>query len=227
MAGSRPPRSGLQWIAPPTMPSADFCASVRSPCDDLSLESATQRRSLEVRPSVLAARPPDLPPWSLIAVDFAIIGSLVRPGRPRYLVFVHRAAALLYAFFRPHLAIPPLCRANSSPPSGWMEVFHLQAVVLARHTNEKPRAQARGLTLTKITGDRLARTIRPVRQLPFWRRNGPFSMFCINIDRRFAPDRRPSVHGCPIGAVVVICGECMSRKRRGSSAEDEDRGSNL
>jgi hypothetical protein len=126
------------------MPPADFCASVSSPCDDLSLESATQRRSPEVRPSVLAARPPDLPPWSLIAVDFAIIGSLVRRGRPRYLVFVHRAAALLYAFFGPHLAMPPLCCTNFSPPSGWIEVFHLQAFVLARHTNEKPRAQARG-----------------------------------------------------------------------------------
>jgi hypothetical protein len=28
--------------------------------------------------------------------------------RPRYPVFVHRAAALLHAFFRPHLAVTPL-----------------------------------------------------------------------------------------------------------------------
>jgi hypothetical protein len=30
-----------------------------------------------------AARPPDLPPQSLMAVDFAIIGSFIRSGRPR------------------------------------------------------------------------------------------------------------------------------------------------
>ena len=41
-----------------------------------------QRRSPEVRPTAFAARPPDLPPRSLMAVDFAIICSLVRPGRP-------------------------------------------------------------------------------------------------------------------------------------------------
>jgi hypothetical protein len=31
------------------MPSADFCAAVRSPCGDLSLVAETQRRSPEVR----------------------------------------------------------------------------------------------------------------------------------------------------------------------------------
>src|SRR5262249_48080168 len=64
-----------------------------------------------------------------MAVDFAIIGSLVRPGRPRYPVLVHRAATLLHAFFRPPLAMMPLRFANPSPPSGWIEDFHLQAVV--------------------------------------------------------------------------------------------------
>ena len=41
-----------------------------------------QRRSPEVRPTAFTARPPDLPPRPLMAVDFAIIGSLVRSGRP-------------------------------------------------------------------------------------------------------------------------------------------------
>src|SRR5712671_2322302 len=36
---------------PPTMPSADFCAAVRPPCDDLSLVAETQRRPPEVRPT--------------------------------------------------------------------------------------------------------------------------------------------------------------------------------
>ena len=137
---SLPTVRAFGWIAPPTMPSADFCAAVRLPCDDLSLESGTQRRPPEVRPTAFAARPPNLPPRSLMAADFAITCSLVRPGRPRYPVLVHRAATLLHAFFRPHLAMMPLRFANPSPPSGWIEDFHLQAVVHTRHTTRGPRA---------------------------------------------------------------------------------------
>src|SRR5262249_18930812 len=74
-----------------------------------------------------------------MAVDFAIIGSLVRPGRPRYPVLVHRAATLLHAFFRPHLAMMPLRFANPSPPSGWIEDFHLQAVVQYSAHQREPR----------------------------------------------------------------------------------------
>jgi len=131
-------------IAPPTMPSADFCVAVRSPCDDLSLVAETQRRSPEVRPTAFTARPPDLPPRSLMAVGFATLCSLARPGRPRYPVLVHRAAVLLCASFRPRLTTMPLRFANPSPPSGWIEDFHLQAVVHARHTNKKPRARYPG-----------------------------------------------------------------------------------
>src|SRR6201990_894084 len=122
---------------PPTMPSADFCAAVRSPCGSLSLVAETQRRSPEVRPTAFAARPPDLPPRSLMTMDFAIICSLVRPGRPRYPVLVHRAAALLRASFRRRLATTPLRFANPSPPSGWVEDFHLQAVVHTRGTKKR------------------------------------------------------------------------------------------
>ena len=131
-------RSGLRRIAPPTMPSADFCAAVRLPYGNLSLESGTQRRSPEVRSAAFTARPPDLPPRSLMTVDFAIIGSLVRSGRPRYPVLVHRAAVLLHASFRPHLAATPLRFANPSPSSGWIEDFHLQAADHARHTKKSP-----------------------------------------------------------------------------------------
>src|SRR5665213_427145 len=123
---------------PPTTPSADFCAAVRSPYDGLSPQTGTQRRPPEVRPTAFAAPPPDLPPRPLMTVDFAISCSLVRPGRPRYPVFLHRAAALLHAFFRPHLAVSPLRFANPSPPSGWIEDSHLQAVVHTRHTTQKP-----------------------------------------------------------------------------------------
>ena len=141
MAGSRSPRPSVLpsfrpsvKLVPPTIPSADFCAAIRSPCDDLSPVAGTPRRSPEVRSTAFAALPSDLPPRPLMAVDFAIGCSLVRPGRPRYPVFVHRAAVLLYAFFRPHLAMTPLRFANPSPPSGWIEDFHLQAVVHTRHT---------------------------------------------------------------------------------------------
>jgi uncharacterized protein (DUF1800 family) len=53
-------------------------------------------------------------------------------------VLVHRAATLLHASFRPRLATTPLRFANPSPPSGWMEDFHLQAVDHARHTEKAP-----------------------------------------------------------------------------------------
>src|SRR6201987_878268 len=93
---------------PPNLPSADFCAAVRPPCDDLSSVAGTQRRPPEVRPTAFAARPPDLPPRPLMTMDFAIACSLVRPGRPRYPVFVHPAAALVHASFRPCLAAAAL-----------------------------------------------------------------------------------------------------------------------
>jgi hypothetical protein len=125
-------------FVPPTMPSADFCTAVRSPYDDLSLVTETQRRSPEVRSTAFTARPPNLPPRSLMTMDFAIRCSLVRPGRPRYPVLVHRAAALLHASFRPCLAAAPLRFANPSPSSGWIKDFHLQAVDHARHTTKSP-----------------------------------------------------------------------------------------
>jgi hypothetical protein len=101
-----------------------------------------QHRSPEVRSTAFAARPPDLPPRSLMTMDFAIACPLVRPGRPRYPVLVHRAAALLHASFRPHLAATPLRFANPSPPSGWVKDFHLQAVDHARHTSKSAGSAA-------------------------------------------------------------------------------------
>src|SRR5882757_7175098 len=127
-------RSGLHRVAPPTTPSADFCTAVRPPCGDLSPVAETQHRSPEVRSTAFAARPSDLPPRPLMAVDFAIGCSLVRPGRPRYPLLVYRTATLLHASFRPRLATTPLRFANPSPPSGWIKDFHLQAVDHARHT---------------------------------------------------------------------------------------------
>jgi hypothetical protein len=78
--------------------------------------------------------PPESTAPALSGCGFAIDFLLVRPGRPRYPVFVHRAAALLHASFRPRLATTPLRFANPSPPSGWMKDFHLQTVDHAQHT---------------------------------------------------------------------------------------------
>ena len=132
-------RSALRLICPLLTP-----APRSSILTDRSVSKPeTRRRSPEVRSTAFAARPPDLPPRSLMAMDFAILCSLVRPGRPRYPVLVHRAAALLHASFRPHLAMTPLRFANPSPPSDWIEDFQLQAVDHARHTTQKgPRPGA-------------------------------------------------------------------------------------
>jgi hypothetical protein len=158
MAGARSPRLRVLPTfrpsverAPPTMPSADFCVAVRASYDDLSPESGTQRRPPEVRPTAFTARPPDLPPRPLMTMDFAITCSLVRPGRPRYPVLVHQAAALLHASFRPRLTATPLRFANPSPPSGWIEDFHLQAVVHARHTRYA-RSSTRNASLAEFSG---------------------------------------------------------------------------
>src|SRR5689334_10456904 len=100
-------RSPLYWPLPPFGPSAARCRLLR-PQLTSALRSdrlaATQSRCQDtaqtsVRPTAFAARPSDLPPRPLMATDFAILCSLVRPGRPRYPLLVHRAAALLRAFF--------------------------------------------------------------------------------------------------------------------------------
>lgn len=59
-----------------------------------------------------------------------------RPGADAsHALAVRQAGTLLTASFRPRLATTPLCFANPSPPSGWVEDFHLQAVEHARHTD--------------------------------------------------------------------------------------------
>ena len=152
-------RSPLYWSLPAFRPSTARCrllcplltSALRSGRLATSSvpQSGTQRRPPEVNPTAFTARPPDLPPRSLMTVDFAISSSLVRPGRPRYPVFVHRAAALLHAFFRPHLAVTPLRFANPSPPSGWVKDFHLQAVEHARHTRKTPGSFLPGVLIER------------------------------------------------------------------------------
>jgi len=132
-----PHRSGLPRPigAPGTMPSADFCAAVRPPCDGLSPESGTRRRPPEVSSTAFTALLPDLPGVPLMDVDFVVWGPLVRRAGLSYPVSVRQDAALLHASFRPPLARTPLRFASTSPPSGCAEDLHLQAVEHARHTS--------------------------------------------------------------------------------------------
>src|SRR3954468_14666004 len=72
------------------MPSGDFSAAVtglvcrgHEACDPLSPGCRTRQRSPEVSSTAFAARPPDLPPRPLMALDLAATCLLVRPGRPR------------------------------------------------------------------------------------------------------------------------------------------------
>ena len=50
-------------------------------------------------------------------------------------MLVHRAAALLYVL-QPHLAMMPLRFAHPSPPSGWIEDFHLQLSSYSAHNKK-------------------------------------------------------------------------------------------
>jgi hypothetical protein len=67
----------------PTTPAADFCGRIRVNYSTLSRESATCRRSPAISSAAFDTRPPDLPPASLIDMDFVVSCRLVRRRRPR------------------------------------------------------------------------------------------------------------------------------------------------
>ena len=120
-----------------TTPSADFCPAVRTPHDVLRRRiHATQDRSPAISSTAFHAPSPDLPPVLLMDMGFAVCCPLARHRRPHPPVFVHRPACLLHASFRPRLAATPLRFSRPSPPSGWPEDSHLQAVEHARRTTK-------------------------------------------------------------------------------------------
>src|SRR6202008_3950756 len=81
----------------PTLPSADFCGTVRVNLFILSHASVTCRRSPEVSSTAFDAQPPDLPPVSLMDMGFAIICPLARHRRPpiRFLFIGSRLCSTL------------------------------------------------------------------------------------------------------------------------------------
>jgi hypothetical protein len=84
-----------------TMPSADFCHTIRINYSTLSHVSVTCGRSPDVSSTAFSAQPPDLPPAALMDVGFAVSCPLARCRRPLHPVLVHRLAPLLHASFRP------------------------------------------------------------------------------------------------------------------------------
>jgi len=124
------------------MPSADFCSAIAY-LAMYSVPSGTHYRSPWVRMTTFPAQLPNLHKLPLDGYGLCDI-ELTRPSNPAsYLVSVRQLAVLLHASFRPHLTMTPLRYANPSPPSGWVENFHLLVIIHARHT----RVARRNLTL--------------------------------------------------------------------------------
>jgi len=80
--GPSPPDCDPDCDPGATTPSADFRAAVARLAARSVRGSGHGRGSPEVRSSAFPAHPPDLPPRPSMTVDFAVIGPLVRPGRP-------------------------------------------------------------------------------------------------------------------------------------------------
>jgi hypothetical protein len=101
---------------------------------------ATQDRSPGVSSVAFRARSPGLRFASLMDMDFAVSGPLVRRSRlvPGSCPST-RTFALRFLQTSPR-GDSPCVVANPSPPSGWVEDFHLRATEHAQHTT-KPLAR--------------------------------------------------------------------------------------
>src|SRR6185436_6353369 len=101
-----------------------------------SVAEATQRRSPGVSSVAFRAQSPDLRFASLMDMDFAVSGPLVRRSRlvPGSCPST-RTFALRFLQTSPR-GDSPCVVANPSPPSGWVEDFHLQATEHAQHTTK-------------------------------------------------------------------------------------------
>jgi len=109
-----------------TTPSADFCATVRAPCDVLVHESVTHADLPEISSTAFVTRPPDLPP-ALMDMGFAITASLARHRKPRHPVLVHRPV------FAPRFLPTPSRDNTLARGTGLSPV----ATEHARHTGKK------------------------------------------------------------------------------------------
>jgi hypothetical protein len=127
-------RSALRLIRPL------LTSTLRSGClSAFSVAEATQSRSPGVSSVAFRAQSPDLRFASLMDMDFAVSGPLVRRSRlvPGSCPSTH-TFALRFLQTSPR-GDSPCVVANPSPPSGWVEDFHLQATEHAQHTTKSLR----------------------------------------------------------------------------------------
>ena len=122
------------------MPAADSCAAIGAPhgspspaSRDTTQVSRGKLDGLRCTPAGSTRPAPLMDTGLCLAVQ-------ARPAPTAfYPVPVRQVAALHHASFRPRLAATPVRVANPSPPSGWVEDFHLQAIEHARHTRRRSR----------------------------------------------------------------------------------------
>ena len=150
-------RSGLQRIAPPTTPSADFCAAIRLPCGARSPVAGTTAQISRGKTNHLRRTPAGctapvldghglrgcLPARPAGSASLSVSCPSGRGFAPRFLQTLPRG--------RPACAGTPLRFANPSPPSGWIEDLHLRVVDHARHTDVDGRDE-RGHDVERRTG---------------------------------------------------------------------------
>jgi hypothetical protein len=98
---------------------------------------------------------------------------------------------------------------------------HCRFLLYVAHQMKTPGRKPRDSTLRSITRDSLSRTIHLVRQVPDWRLDDPVNVFSLNSHSRLAPDCRPGVDGGPIRAVIIVCGQCLSRLSGDAGSNDE------
>ena len=131
-ACSQPACAGKDWCI--THPIGQRCTD-----DQPTIKGQTSARSPGVSSVAFRAPSPGLRFASLMDMDFAVSGPLVRRSRlvpgscpstrtfaPRFLQTSPRGDS-------------PCVFANPSPPSGWVEDFHLQATEHAQHTTKSLR----------------------------------------------------------------------------------------
>ena len=70
------------FVSRTTMPSADFCYAIKTPCGVFSRKSATHSRSPEVSSTAFRAQPPDLQPATLMDMGFAVSCPLAHRRMP-------------------------------------------------------------------------------------------------------------------------------------------------
>src|SRR5262249_31381862 len=108
----------------------------------LSVAEATRSRSPGVSSVAFRAPSPSLRFASLMDMDFAVSGPLVRRSRlvPGFCPST-RTFALRFLQTSPR-GDSPCVVANPSPPSGWVEDFHLRATEHAQHTAKPLRGKS-------------------------------------------------------------------------------------